>query len=162
MPIMEYCTRHVITALGGETVFHVSTKMRDENVGAVVVVDSDQKPIGVVTDRDIAVKVVAEGIDAKFTLLKEIMSKDIVALREDQGVSEITKAMCEKGIRRIPVVDTEGKLRGIICLDDLIMLFGEEVANIAGAIGYGMPRAERRKDPAVDRFTSDWQMQECY
>ena len=159
MPIVEYCTKHVITALGSQTVFDATKEMRDKNVGSIVVLDSDKKPIGMVTDRDIAVRVVAEGKDSKSTLLKEIMSKDVVALRQDQGVFEMTKTMCEKGIRRLPVVDKGGKLAGIICLDDLIIMFGQEVANIANAIAYGTARSERRKAPSNDRFTSDWQLE---
>ena len=159
MPLMEYCTKHVITALGNQTVSDVTKQMRDKNVGSIVVVDSDKKPLGMVTDRDIAVKVVAEGKDAKSTLLKEIMSKQAFVLRQDQGIFETTKMMSEKGIRRLPVVDRGGKLAGIICLDDLIMMFGQEVGNIAGAIAYGTAWSERRKSPLTDRFTSDWQME---
>ena len=144
MPIMEYCTKHVITALGSQTVFDATKQMRDKNVGSIVVLDSDKKPIGMVTDRDIVVKIVAQGKDPKSVPLKEIMSKHAVLLRQDQGIFEATKIMSEKGIRRIPVVDSEGKLAGIICLDDLIMTFGEEVANIANAIAYGTSRAEEK------------------
>lgn len=134
MSIREFCTKNVITALGGETVFDAAKLMLDKGVGSVVVVDLDKKPIGMVTDRDIAVKVVAQGKDPKFTLLKEIMSKDTVVLSQDRGFFETTKIMSETGVRRIPLVDLEGKLTGIISLDDLILVFGEELANIAGAI----------------------------
>ena len=144
MPIVEYRTKHVTTALGNQTVSDAAKQMRDKNVGSIVVLDSDKKPLGMVTDRDIAVRVVAEGKDPKSTHLKEIMSKETVVLRQDQGIFETTKMMSEKGIRRIPVVDTEGKLAGIICLDDLIMMFGQEVANIANAIAYGTVRAEEK------------------
>ncbi len=145
MSIGEFSTKDVVTALGGETVFDAAKLMLDKSVGSIVVVDLDKKPIGIVTDRDIAVKVVAQGKDPKFTLLKEIMSKDTVVLSQDRGFFETTKIMSETGIRRIPVVDHDGKLTGIICLDDLIMIFGEEVANIAGAIAYGTSRAEEKK-----------------
>ena len=158
MPIIEYCTKQVITALGNQTVFDAAKQMRDKNVGSIVVLDSDKKPIGMVTDRDIVVNVVALGKDSKSTLLKDIMSKNAVVLRQDQGIFETTQMMSEKGVRRIPVVDAEGKLAGIICLDDLMMTFGREVANIAAAIAYGTTRAGRRKIPAKDKFTSDWEM----
>lgn len=158
MPIIEYCTKHVITALGSQTVFDAAKQMRDKNVGSIVVLGSDKKPIGMVTDRDIVVNVVAREKDPKSTLLKEVMSKQTVVLRQDQGIFETTKIMREKGIRRIPVVNSEGELAGIICLDDLIMMFGREVANIAAAIAYGTTRSRKRNIPAKERFTSDWEM----
>src|SRR3990172_5244434 len=144
MPIKEFCTTNVITALEGETAFDAAQKMQNKGVGSIVVVDRGTKPVGMITDRDIAVKVVAQGKDPKTTSLKEIMSKDMIVLSQDRGFFETTKIMREKGIRRIPVVDHEGKLFGIICLDDLIMVFGEEAANIAGTIAYGTSRAEEK------------------
>ena len=134
MSIMEYCTKHVITAPENQTVFDAAKKMWDRNVGSIVVVDHANKPMGMVTDRDIVVGVVAKGKDPQSTTLKEIMTHQAVVLRQDQGIFEATKMMGEKGIRRIPVVDTDGKLAGIICLDDLIMVLGEEMANMANAI----------------------------
>ena len=149
MSIGEFSTKDVITALGGETVFDAAKLMLDKGVGSIVVVDLDKKPIGMVTDRDIAVKVVAQGKDPKFTLLKEIMSKDTVVLSQDRGFFETTKIMSGTGIRRIPIVDHDGKLTGIICLDDLIMVFAEELANIAGTIAYGTSLPEERRKVAV-------------
>ena len=145
MPITEYCTKHVITALGSQTVSDAAKQMQKKDVGSIVVLDTNKKPIGMVTDRDIVVKAVAKGKDLKSTLLKDIMSKHAVVLRQNQGIFETTKIMSEKGIRRIPVVDAKGKLAGIICLDDLIMMFGQEVSNIACAIAYGTSRARSRK-----------------
>jgi CBS-domain-containing membrane protein len=65
--------------------------------------------------------------------------------------------MSEKGLRRLPVIDAQGKLAGIVCLDDLVMVFGVEVANIAAAIAYGSSRPTKIKLPVADRFTSDWE-----
>jgi CBS domain-containing protein len=110
----EFCTTNVITALEGEAVFDAAKKMLDRGVGSIVVVDHDERPMGMVTDRDITVKVVALGKDPKSTLLKEIMGKDLVVLSQDRGIFETTTIMREKGIRRTPIVDHEGKLAGII------------------------------------------------
>src|SRR5262249_19786587 len=111
------------------------------------------------TDRDIAVKVIAEGRDPKTTLLSEVMSKEAAVLHQDQGIFDATKLMSEKGLRRIPVVADDGKLSGIICLDDLIMMFGVEMANMAAAIAYGTVRPVTIKLPSADRFTCDWEPQ---
>lgn len=147
MSIEEYSTKHVITALESQTVFDTTKQMRDKNVGSVVVLDSEKRPIGMVTDRDIAVKIVAEGKDPKSTLLKAFMSQDMVVLSQEKGVFETTKIMSEKGFRRIPIVDSEGKLAGIVSSDDLIMVFGEEMVNIANAVAYETSHPERSKVP---------------
>jgi CBS domain-containing protein len=137
MSIAEFSTKYVITALEGETVFDAAKLMSDRGVGSIVVVDLDKKPIGMVTDRDIVLKVIVQGKDPKFTILKEIMTKDIIILSQDRGFFETTKIMSAMGIRRIPIVDHDGKLTGIISLDDMILVFGEELSNIAGAIASG-------------------------
>jgi CBS domain-containing protein len=159
MSIAEFCTKRVVTALGSDTVFNAARQMQEKNVGSIVVFDADKKPIGMVTDRDIAVKVIAEGKDPKTTFLREIMSEETTVLHQNQGIFDATKLMNEKGIRRIPVVDADGKLSGIISLDDLIMMFGVEVANIAAAIAYGTSRPATIKLPFADRFTCDWELQ---
>ena len=75
MPIMEYCTKHVITAQGNSTVFDAAKQMRDRNVGSNPGLDSDKKPLGIVTDRDVVMKVVAQGKDPQSTVLRDIMSR---------------------------------------------------------------------------------------
>lgn len=148
MSIGKFCTRNVVTAREDETVFDIAKKMREKNVGAVVIVDAGRAPIGIITDRDIAIKGVARGKDPKTTPLTAIMSEDVVAVSEERGLFEITHIMREREIRRLPVVDEEGKLTGMITLDDLIMVLGEEVAGLAETIAYetfagkktGLPR----------------------
>jgi CBS domain-containing protein len=149
MSIAEFSTKSVITALEGETVFNAAKNMMDRGVGSIVVVDLDKKPIGMVTDRDIALKAVVQGKDPKRTILKEIMTKDIIILSQDRGFFETTKIMSDMGIRRIPIVDHEGKLTGIISLDDLIMVFGEELTNIANAIACGTSTPKERVKTSV-------------
>lgn len=143
MSIREFCTKNVVTALGEETLFDAAKKMWMKGVGAVVVVDAAQIPIGIVTDRDIAVKGVAQGRDPKSTSLNAIMSEDIVALSEDRGLFETARIMGEQGVRRIPIVDGEGRLAGIVSLDDLMMVLGAEMATLAGTVAYGVAAGKK-------------------
>lgn len=143
MSIREFYTKNVVTALGEETLFNAAKKMWGKNVGAVVVVDASQIPIGIVTDRDITIKGIAQGRDPKSTPLSAIMSEDVVVLSEDRGLFETARIMGEQGVRRIPIVDGEGRLTGIVCLDDLMMVLGEEMATLAGTVAYGVSAGKK-------------------
>ncbi|MFY9271091.1 MAG: CBS domain-containing protein [Candidatus Manganitrophaceae bacterium] len=136
MLIREIYTRNVVTARPEETLQEAAKKMWSKNVGAVVVIDEEKVPIGIVTDRDITIKGVAQGRDLESTPVKEVMSQDIVVLSQERDLFQTTRIMCEQGIRRIPVVDGEGRLSGIVSLDDILMTFGQEMANLAGTIAY--------------------------
>ncbi len=148
MPIGEFCAKDVVTALGEETIFDAAKKMGSKQVGAIVVVDSKKRPIGMITDRDITVRVVAQGKDPKSTLLREIISSDLMMLNQERGLFETARVMCEQGVRMVPVIDREGKLVGIICLDDLMVIFGEEMASLSGAIAYGASHVYGRRAAA--------------
>jgi CBS domain-containing protein len=147
MPIKDFCTKNVVTARGDETVADAAKMMRDKNVGTIVVVDRQAVPIGMITDRDVAINVAAEGKNPASTRIKEVMSEDLIVLNEERGVFEAVKTMCEQGVRRVPIVDGEGRLSGILSLDDLLMIFGEEMASIAGAVAYGTSSPRGKKVP---------------
>jgi|GEM_PF-6438575 len=69
------------------------------------------------------------------------MTEDLIALNKERGVFEVAKTMCEQGVRGVPIANGEGKLYGIASLDDLIMVFGEEIASMAGAVACGISRS---------------------
>jgi CBS domain-containing protein len=114
--------------------------MWTRNVGAVVVVDGQSKPIGVVTDRDITVKVVAQGADPALVRLGGLIARKPTVIREDAGILDATKLLSRRGIRRLPVVNRTGKLVGIISLDDLLMLLGSELGHIASTLASELGR----------------------
>lgn len=147
MPIGEICTKKVITTLRGETAYDAARLMAEHNVGSVVVVDMDHKPVGMVTDRDLALKVVALGKDPKSVSIKEIMSQEAIFLSQDRGIFEATRLMREEAVRRIPIVDRDGKLVGIFTMDDLWMVLGEEMAQLSGALAY--TAAGREKEASL-------------
>jgi CBS domain-containing protein len=107
--------------------------MREANVGAVVVADG-QKPLGLVTDRDLAVRVVAEGRDPQAVRLHEVMSGEPIFLSERRSVGSVIAVMRDLAIRRVMVVDDAGDLIGVIALDDLLMRTAEELGGLAEAI----------------------------
>ena len=123
MHIRKITKKKVITVSPKDKVVKAARLMDKKNVGSVVVVQ-DGKPVGILTDRDIAIRVVAKQADIDSTLVKDVMTGRIVTGREGQRAAELAKVMHENGIRRVPIVDRKGKLTGIITLDDLLYLIG--------------------------------------
>jgi CBS domain-containing protein len=102
--------------------------MRNEDVGPVPIVNSeaDRRVVGIVTDRDITIKVTASGRDAGTTRIAEVMSSNPVTCRETDDVQAAVEAMKRNQIRRVPIVDSEGRLAGIVAQADLARLLDEE------------------------------------
>ena len=101
-------------------------------VGSLVVLDGD-KPAGIITDRDIAIRVVGEEKPPQ-TPVREVMTRDPITIREDASFFELTKTFREAAVRRLIVVDKEGKLVGLISIDDVFELLTTEFANLITAI----------------------------
>ena len=115
--IREVMTSDPRTVQASDSVANAAKIMRDEDVGPVIVVD-DVQVCGIVTDRDIAVRAVAEGRDPQQTTVGEICSRDVATLSPDQTVEEAIQLVRDKNIRRVPVVDG-GQPVGIVSLGDL-------------------------------------------
>lgn len=137
MPIEELCERKVLTATPETSVYLAAKLMKENNIGNVIVVDNKTgsvKPIGIITDRDIATKIVADNVDPTKVCVNDMMTGSLFSLNKNQGVSEALKMMSEKGVRRVPVVDDAGNIVGILTVDDFFMLIANEVAHIAKLI----------------------------
>jgi CBS domain-containing protein len=137
MAVGEICSREVVFARRGESLRVAAQLMREKHVGALAVVDErngDRIPVGIITDRDIVIAVVAKGLDADTLLVGEAMSADLVTARESDGVSECIAKMRAKGVRRVPVVDARGALVGIVSADDFLDLLAEELSGLARMI----------------------------
>jgi CBS domain-containing protein len=138
--IGKVCTKRVVTASPDMTVTQAAQLMLAKNVGTVVVANS-MKPVGLLTDRDIAVDVVGKGKDPATTRLSEVMRKALTVIREEAGILDAAKLFGKTGVRRLPVVNKAGKMVGIIALDDLIMLLGDEMAHMASGMARGLKQA---------------------
>jgi CBS domain-containing protein len=136
MPIGELCKHPVIVVEPEHSVRAAATLMREHHVGALVVVSNDgtRKPVGIVTDRDIAIGVVAVGLDAEVLTVGDIMGPRLVTAPVDQGVLETVRQMRTKGIRRLPLVAHDGALAGLVTLDDLLALLAGELDKLAGLV----------------------------
>jgi CBS domain-containing protein len=132
--IRDVMTESVVTAAPDATVREVAETMRERNVGSVVVVDVEGRAVGFLTDRDLAVSVVAEGRDGSESA-SDFASSPVVTAGPDMDVTEAADLMVEHGIRRLPVL-AGGELIGIVTLDDLAVRTGDaELAmNLASAV----------------------------
>ena len=137
MKIGELCTRNTFIIQKDDNVIEAAKLMRVFNVGDLIVVTANREgntPIGIVTDRDIVVNVVADSADMQNVKVSEIMSKELVTGSEDDGVYESIERMRVHGIRRLPIVDKEGYLAGILSVDDMLEFLGEEVNALIGLV----------------------------
>jgi CBS domain-containing protein len=132
--IGEICNREVVYVNRDVTVHAGCKLMRHYHVGSLVVVDEvggKRVPVGIMTDRDVVVEVDAMDLDAKVITAGDIMSQELVTVPEDQSVLKTIEVMRFSGVRRVPVVDSDGKLIGIVTIDDLLEVLAEELTNIA-------------------------------
>lgn len=134
MAIGELCNREVVVVTRETPVAEVAQLMRSHHVGDVIVVmeEGGQRiPLGIVTDRDVVVEVVAPGLDPATLTAGEIMAPELATVQENTGVFEAIRYMRDKGVRRMPVVSPDGALAGILTLDDLLELLAEELGALA-------------------------------
>ena len=136
----KICTKPVVTASAQMTVDQAARAMRAKNVGALVVVNAG-RPVGMLTDRDIVVQVVARGMDPEEVRVGDVMVKKPVTIRQDLGIFDAARTFAKAGVRRLPVVTGSGVLVGVITMDDVLMLLGNEMGHMAGALSAGLRRA---------------------
>jgi CBS domain-containing protein len=109
-------------------------EMKEKNIGALVVISDDNKPIGVLTDRDVIVRAIVQGKTAERTPVEEVMTSPVATLQAEATLEEATELMCSRNIRRVPIVDQEQRLVGLVSFDDVVLLLGIEFGNLAGAV----------------------------
>jgi len=117
----EVMTKDPVCCLPDDSVAKAAELMKSENIGSIPVVESkqSQKLLGIVTDRDLALKIVAAALDAKSTTVKTVMTHEVVTCRADDDLQKALDAMAEHQLRRIPVVDHDNKIVGIIAQADV-------------------------------------------
>ncbi|MBE0619674.1 MAG: CBS domain-containing protein [Burkholderiales bacterium] len=144
MNVGEICSRVVVVAEGRTPVQQAAKLMRDHHIGALVVTEGGEGariPVGIVTDRDLVVEVVAADVDYRTLTVGDIMSERPAALKEGAGVFEAIAQMRSGGVRRLVVVDANDHLLGIVAMDDLVPVLAEELSALAQAI-----RLEQRRE----------------
>lgn len=143
MPVGDYCRRGLWVARPDQTVREAACLMDRHSVGCVVVVNGTD-PVGILTDRDLALEVIRRKLDPDAVRVEELMHSPLVVVREDAPMRSALERMRSEGLRRLPVVDGEGQLVGIVTADDLAVMLAAELAQLGRAI------EAQRVDPPPD------------
>jgi CBS domain-containing protein len=146
MRIGDICTIETVHCKRDMTVQEAALLMRKHHVGDLVVVEQpngEQVPVGIITDRDIVVSVIALGLDPSSLLVGDIMTGELLTATEDEDVYETIERMRFKNIRRLPVVNSLGGLSGIVSVDDLLEFLSEEMGELS-RISSGQMAQEKR------------------
>ncbi len=133
MRIGEYCNREVVVVEEDKSITEAAAIMREYHVGDVLIAKTQygkQVPTGIFTDRDIAVEIVAKGADPESVSVADAMGVDLITVHEDDDLMHVIEVMRDKGIRRVPVVDSDEALVGIMTVDDLIDIMSEVLVDI--------------------------------
>ena len=133
MKLNDLFTRAVITAGPDEALAGIARRMQDHNVGTIVIVE-DRRPVGIITDRDLALALGARGLSPQAPV-REVMTRHVLAVPEDTGVFTATRFIQDRKVRRLPVVDRYDRLVGLVSLDDLLRWLARELSNLAEGIG---------------------------
>jgi CBS domain-containing protein len=138
MSVGEICNREVVVCDPEESIQEAVKLMRDNHVGDVIVVEQGGNgpvPVGILTDRDIVVELLAEQIDLDSVACGDVMSREMVTAVEEDEILPTIEHMRDKGIRRIPVVNRQGELQGILSFDDLVELISEQLTDLVRLVG---------------------------
>lgn len=148
-----FCNRNVVIAKPAEGLGEVAARMLEERVGCVVVVEDGEighrRPVGILTDRDIVVGVLAHTDRHLHALsVRDVMTTEVVTARESEDTEHVFKRMRSFGVRRIPIVNEQGHLEGLITFDDWVEFLSEQVSDLATLL------SRERKHEAERRLSS--------
>ncbi|MFT5083952.1 MAG: CBS domain-containing protein [Lentisphaeria bacterium] len=132
MRVAEYCNRNVVIIEDDQTPLEAALATRECHSGDVVVVRREglkTRPIGIVTDRDIAIEIVAENVDPQEVAVEDVLYRPLIIIDENEDLAQCIKLMKRKAVRRLPVVDGDGSLVGIISEDDIIEVLTEDISD---------------------------------
>lgn len=147
MPISDLCTERAVTVGEDASLQAVANLMKDHHIGSVVVTGDDGagRPVGIITDRDIVIRGIADKLNLERTKARELMSSDLVTVEREQGLYETLRVMKQRGVRRVLVVDRQGALCGIASADDLVQMLGEEMSAIGELFQMQAVREEKER-----------------
>lgn len=139
MDVGKICKHQVVTVTPRTDLVAAAKLMREKHVGFLVVVEPEPaaihgRPIGVLTDRDIVVSVVAQGEDPRHLTVSDIMNQGPATVDEGESLHQALQTMRRMGVRRLPVVGPRGTLVGVIALDDVIDVLTHELGEVSGAV----------------------------
>jgi CBS domain-containing protein len=133
MELLDLCHQPPVAGSPGDPLALLVQKMQDQNVGAVVIVDERRRVVGIVTDRDIALALGTQRATIA-TTAAEIMTTNVKTIWSDQGIFNATQFLLGHQVRRLPLINRQEELVGLLSVDDLIGLFARELFNVGRAL----------------------------
>jgi CBS domain-containing protein len=149
MSVSSICNHNVATIDPDADIAEAAERMRKEHVGDLIVArfkEARLEPVGILTDRDIVVTVVARKVDPTTLTVGDVMSADLLTVREDNGIDFALREMRRVGVRRVPVVGSTGELVGVLSIDDVVDYLGAQLEHVGDIIRFGQ-HAEAEKRP---------------
>lgn len=134
MEVESICNRNVIVADKNTSVLTAAKLMRQHHVGTIIIIadiNNVKKPVGIISDRDLVIKIMARDVSYEKLSVYDVMSRDLICVKNDEEVMEVVRMMCMEGVRRVPVINNEGQLIGILSMDDLFEMLADELSNLA-------------------------------
>jgi CBS domain-containing protein len=141
--VRDLANHQVVTVQPTATLAECAQIMRNQHVGSLIVVnDVEQRdtPVGIVTDRDIVIEAVAVGLDPNTLTAADVMTAPLATVREMDDILDALAAMRGHGVRRLPVVNADGALRGIVAIDNLLEAMAEQLDAVVGVIKAGQSK----------------------
>jgi CBS domain-containing protein len=146
MLLKEICVLNIASCGRDASILEAARLMRQHHSGDLIVVDDpkeDRSPVGIITDRDIVIEVLANELDPATTTVAQVMATHLVIAAANEDSAVAIARMREHGVRRLPVVDHAGHLVGIVTLDDLLALHAEQAAALAAIVAKEQKREQR-------------------
>lgn len=139
MNVGKICKRQIVTVTPRTDLVAAAETMRERHVGYIIVVEPEPpaqygRPVGVLTDRDIVISVVARSADPTLLSAGDVMSREPVLAEESDSVDQALRTMRRMGVRRLPVVGSGGMLVGVLSLDDVLDVLAAEIGDVSGTV----------------------------
>lgn len=148
MKLKDLCVLDVAFCTPDVTVVEAARLMRQHHTGDLVVLDDadeEREPVGIITDRDIVLEVLAKGRDPGRTTVREIMSTQLVVASDSEDYAEALQRMATHGVRRVPVVDDKRCVLGIVTLDDMLRVHAAQANRLLDIVGKEQAREQRTR-----------------
>lgn len=144
----EFCNRDVVFIEKNASVAEAAALMREHHVGSVVVVDDAngaRRPVGMLTDRDVVIEFVTQGVSPADVEAADAVGPKLVTVTEDTALYETIELMLQNGVRRVPVVDSDGTLVGLFASDDALELLTEQLQHLAWLVSKQRRQESKRR-----------------
>lgn len=148
MLVGEYCHLEVVAIPRQTGISEAARLMRQHHVGSLVIVDENdgrRQPVGIVTDRDLVIEVLAQDVPIEQLTLEDIMRSPLETAWEDDSVLDTLQRMRRLGVRRLPVIDARGSLSGILAVDDLLDLISTSLSDIVSLVANEIRTEEQQR-----------------